>query len=412
MKNYIRLFTLAAGFAAFTTACDESYLEYDALVPHDIDCILNFKDAGAKDAVLYTAEGINTLSYEILKSGARADREASFSMRVMTEAEINEKYAAQQVPYYIIPYEIEGSTTNSIDVTMAADESYKKVNVKVDPTQVSLFIDQKQEANPDKAATMKFVLPVQIYSETDSVNVNNNFAMLTITNVAFPAPENLYLIQPDGSSVKLEETENNVFSISYSHPSEYVEFGSGDYFLCDQSSHSDNATYYRVDAQGKMKLGSRENALQMAAEPYASLSFDFNLSKANLKYVKKFSYWCSVRFGTIFDLPYIGGHKWQGTGYVVKQDPNGWGWSDERYKFVLEFSDGSKEHWGAMGGSKDLPANRSTAEGTDNYYFMEYTTNTGDWDPTWKLHRDFHGGKDVTITLDFTGNPGFHHMTD
>ncbi len=412
MKNYFKIFTLAAGLAAFT-ACDQSYLEYDALVPHSIDCILNMKDAGESNAVLYTADGINTLSFEILKTGARANKSAKMSMRVLTEEEVNLKYAAQQVPYYVIPFEFEGSTGNSVDVELSADETFKFVNVKIDPTAVSLFIDEKQEANPEKAGQMKFVLPVQITSSTDSVSAINNYKCLTITNVAFPAPEQLYLLQPDGTSLQFEEKEDKVYSISFDHPSKYVEFGSGEYFLCDQSRHSDNATYYRIDAQGKMKLGSRENSLKMAKEPYAALTLDFNQSTANLKYVKKFSYWCSVKFGTTFDLAYIGGHKWQGTGWVIKQDPNGWGWSDERYKFVLEYSDGSKDHWGVNGGrSKDIPSNRSTEDGSDSYYEMDYTTNKGDWDPTWKLHRDFHGGKNVTITLDFTRIPAFHHMTE
>lgn len=411
MKNYIKIFTLAAGLATFT-ACDESYLEYDALVPHSIDCILNMKDAGEKNAVLYTANGVNTISFEVLKTGARANKAARMSMRVLSDKEVNQKYAAKLVPYYVIPYQLEGSTGNTVDVEMAADETYKLVNIKVDPTAVSLFIDEKQEANPEKASQMQFVLPVQIYSETDSVSAINNYKCLTITNVAFPAPDQLYLIQPDGSSLKFDETEDNVYSINFDHPSQYVEFGSGDYFLCDQSSHSDNANYYRIDASGKLKLGSRENALQMAKEPYASLTLDFNQSTANLKYVKKFSYYCSVTGKTEFDLRYIGNHMWQGTGWVIKQDPNGWGWSDERYKFILEFSDGSKQHWGAEGGSKDLPANRSTENGSDSYYNMELTTNEGQWDPTWKLHNDFHGGKDVSITLNFSRIPAFHYMTE
>lgn len=411
MKNYFKIFTMAAaGLAAFT-ACDESYLEYEALVPHNIDCIVNLKDAGETNGVLYTAEGINTISYEVLKTGARSNKAAKFTMRVLSEAEVNEKYAAQLVPYFVIPYELEGGEGDKVEVEMAADESFKAINVKVDPTAVSLFIDQKQEANPEKAAQMRFVLPVQIYSTTDSVSAINNYKCLTITNVAFPAPDQLYLIQPDGSSLQFAEDEDNVFSVSFDHPSQYLEFGSGDYYLCNQSSHSSDATYYRIDATGKMKLGSRENSLQMAAEPYAALTLDFNQSTANLKYVKKFSYFCSITNKLEFDLRYVGNHQWQGTGWVIKQDPNGWTWSDERYKFVCEYSDGTTEHWGPQGGnSKDVPNNPSNAEGTDSYFYMEKTTNTSQWDPTWKLYQDFHGGKNVTITLNFTGTPGFHHM--
>lgn len=392
MKNYFKIFTMAAaGLAAFT-ACDESYLEYEALVPHNIDCIVNLKDAGEANGVLYTAEGINTISYEVLKTGARSNKAAKFTMRVLSEAEVNEKYAAQLVPYYVIPYELEGGEGDKVEVEMAADESFKSVNIKVDPAKVSMFIDEKQEANPEKAAQMKFVLPVQIYSSTDSVSAINNYKCMTITNIAFPAPSQLYALSDDfeDSSIKVMPMvkDGNVFTLSdcWFKNDAQVRF-------CD--NESGNGEYYYINMTGKVKIGEKASVMNGGL---GSVSLDFDRGDASAKYISYFTpFICTYnRNYANFKITYQGNKVYSGEG-MSEWKAEDWSWdnfADTRYKIRAVMSDGTEEEWARHAEAGEVPSdddvNNWTLE-TKHFWMANKGTGQNQWDNgQWKYHSTWH----------------------
>lgn len=422
MKNYFKIFALVAVVASLS-ACDESYMEYDAMVPHNIDCILNMKGAGEANAVLYTDQGINTLSIEVLKTGARANKAAKMKVRVLSDEEVNEKYIAQLIPYHVIPYELEGATGSSIDIEIGADETYKVVNIKVDPTAVSVFMDEKQEANSENASVMKFVLPIQITSETDSVNANNNFKMLNITNVAFPAPEQLYVVSDDfedsnmGGSIKMANVDNT-FSVDDC----WFKNGAEIYF-CDTPDGSNEDGYYYINLTGKVKIGKKTSTL---AGGLSTISLDFDNGEANVKTLEYFApFQCTFNHEySNFKLTYIGGKVYSGVGKNDWKDEN-WSWdnyADTRYKFRAHMSDGTIEEWARHDSAGEVPSdddvNNWSLE-TTHFWMANKGTSYGQWNNgQWKYHKTWHRDdanannidKQLKISVYFSGSTPTHRI--
>ena len=102
------------------------------------------------------------------------------------------------------------------------------------------------------------------------------------------------------------------------------------------------------------------------------------------------------------DFDYVGKGVWS-KNFKMEVDENGV-WRDERYKFVLEFADGSIQHYGADHNDDNRYQNPEKApEG----YFDIQMTKTSEWDGKFKITEDYHR-KNATITVYLNNDKGHY----
>ena len=85
------------------------------------------------------------------------------------------------------------------------------------------------------------------------------------------------------------------------------------------------------------------------------------------------------------DFDYLGNGVWS-KNFKMEVDENG-KWRDERYKFVLEFADGSIQHYGANHNDDSRHQNPDSAP--EGYFDIQMTA-TSEWDGKFKITTDYH----------------------
>ena len=101
------------------------------------------------------------------------------------------------------------------------------------------------------------------------------------------------------------------------------------------------------------------------------------MASATIREIKSLGLFFCPNNNIMFDLPYAGNGEFSGVGVVAfKQE--GWG-RDERYKFLMEYADGTKQFWGTKNGTDSRPG--GLAMDDPYYYIME--TGNNQWDDKW-----------------------------
>ena len=94
------------------------------------------------------------------------------------------------------------------------------------------------------------------------------------------------------------------------------------------------------------------------------------------------------------DFDYLGNGKWSKNFKMVVDNENGT-WNDDRYKFVLEFADGSIQHYGA---NHNDDTRYDSPETASEGYFDVQMTATSEWDGKFKITNGYHR-KWATVTV-------------
>lgn len=162
-----------AGCLVALAACDESKYDLDQLTPQEYYKILYVKDGGEQALSLYDTTEDYVYTFSVVKGGALPELSANADVKVLNQTELDAEYGTG--------YTLLSSNMYSIDVThieLTADKPYQQVNVAFKPQAIKALMEDD--------ADLKLVLPLQVVSETDSINANLNDAFLAIEDVVMP----------------------------------------------------------------------------------------------------------------------------------------------------------------------------------------------------------------------------------
>lgn len=169
---------LLAGTLLLLGACDESKYELDNLVPEQYHKVLYVKNSGKQQVTLYDTGEDYKYTFSILKSGSDPSLTANVDIHVLTQEELDTKYSTPEA----VNYKLIGTDCYSIEAThldFSANDRYKPVNVLLNPENIKTAI----ATNPSAV----WVLPLQVMSESDSINSEKDELFLQITGVITPS---------------------------------------------------------------------------------------------------------------------------------------------------------------------------------------------------------------------------------
>ena len=195
---------LLMGGLVLLGACSESKYDLDQLVPEEYHKILYVNNSGKQDFTLYDTDEDNKYVLSVIKSGS--DPSLTAKVSVLTQAELDKEYSEPEGTNY----KLIGENCYSLDATtldFSSADRYKLVNIFLKPQSVKAFMETDPEA--------VWVLPLQLTSETDSINAEKNELFLKLTGVITPA------IGFTNSAVEVKQLEYG----SISTFTEKVKFG-------------------------------------------------------------------------------------------------------------------------------------------------------------------------------------------
>lgn len=185
---------IASGLLALmaaATSCDK----YDIYDDQYGDVLL-IKDGGEKSLTLYSTDDYADTYISVMKSGHSPERESNATLRLMSEADFNEY---KDINYgsttddngNIIHFEglkivdpslydlldSEGNVVSSISHKFSgSNDRYFGATLRVKSRE---FADWIRAKSADETSSANFVIPIGLYSETDSVNEYNNVLVFT-----------------------------------------------------------------------------------------------------------------------------------------------------------------------------------------------------------------------------------------
>lgn len=169
----ILFYTLLNLFALFIVcSCTNSEYSLDNLVPFQYHKIVYFKNGGEQNLSLYTTQTNYKDSLIIIKAGSDPSLTAGVKVNVMTQAEVDSIYSnVEGVDYKVIPQDAY-SFDNGQEIAFGKNETGKYLSLTLNPVKI---YDQIT-ADPDA----KYIVPLQLVSEKDSVNSDLDKCLLII----------------------------------------------------------------------------------------------------------------------------------------------------------------------------------------------------------------------------------------
>lgn len=140
---------------------------YDDLIPSQYHKILSIKDTGELDLTLYNTGEDGVYSLTVMKGGSVAEISAQAEISVMSEAELNAYSEDVGKAYNLLPsslYEIIDPT-----VSIGTKEKYQIKDISFKTSDIHGLL--KEDAS-------NYVLPVVLWSKTDSVNAEKNLVLI------------------------------------------------------------------------------------------------------------------------------------------------------------------------------------------------------------------------------------------
>lgn len=172
-KNTIYL----AGCLILLSACNNSKYDLENLVPQEYHKILYVNNSGKQEMTLYDTGENYTYTLSVIKSGSDPTQTANAQINILSQEEVDQLYSIPEAVNYKVLSE-ESFSLETDNLVFTSEDHSKLVNVSVNSTKVKELI----ENNPDA----KWVLPLRVTSQTDSVNAEKNELFLQITGVVTP----------------------------------------------------------------------------------------------------------------------------------------------------------------------------------------------------------------------------------
>lgn len=158
-------------------ACTDSDYELSKIVPEEYHKILYVNNSGKQLLTLYDTGSDQQYTISIFKSGSDPTLTAHAAISVMPQDQIDEEYSIPEgVDYSLIGEECYSLETT--EVNFGSSDRYKLINVFFKPQQVK----ETMESNPDKV----WVLPLQVTSDTDSINAEKDEIFIELEAVLSP----------------------------------------------------------------------------------------------------------------------------------------------------------------------------------------------------------------------------------
>ncbi|MDE6535410.1 MAG: hypothetical protein K2K82_05300 [Muribaculaceae bacterium] len=181
---------IASGLLALmaaATSCDK----YDIYDDQYGDVML-IKDGGDVDMDVYSTDDYADRYISVVKGGHSPERTAQANLRVMTPEDFN-KYVEDNIGenfsglgivdgslYDLI--DANGNATKSIDYTFTGEnDRYFGATLRVKSSEYCKWY--RSEEVQAQLADKQFIIPIGLYSETDSVNEYNNVLMVTLNDL-------------------------------------------------------------------------------------------------------------------------------------------------------------------------------------------------------------------------------------
>lgn len=169
---------LMVGYLFILAACDDSKYDLENIVPDEYHKILYVKNSGKQEITLYDVEDDYKYALSILKAGSEPEQTASANIRVLSQAEVDSKYSdPEAIDYKIISQDAYSLETTEINFSSA--ERYKLVTVAMKSQIIKAILENEP--------TSKWVLPLELVSETDSINSENSELFLVLADVVSPS---------------------------------------------------------------------------------------------------------------------------------------------------------------------------------------------------------------------------------
>lgn len=168
---------LLTGSLVLLGACSESKYELQNLVPDEYHKIMYVNNSGKQEVTLYDTEADNHYTFSVFKAGSDPDQTANVSVGILTQTEVDSEYSEPEG----VNYKVISADCYSLDATNLAfstADRYKLVNISLKPQNVKTIM----ETDPSAV----WVLPLQLTSDTDSINADKNGLFLQISGVITP----------------------------------------------------------------------------------------------------------------------------------------------------------------------------------------------------------------------------------
>ena len=261
------IYFIIISFFLTLNACDNSEYDLENQVPERFHKIIYLNLTGKQDLTLYKTEDDNMYAFSVIKGGSDPALPAEADVRVMTQAEVDEEYSTLEgVNYKVIDSNCYSFENNRL--SFAPEEEYKLVTVSLNPTRILKSI----EGNP----AARWVLPIYLSSETDSININKRelFLQLTVvtptigfTSSDFPIKSYTYGRVPEEiiDSLGFKLDTNNKWNIT-------CRFGlNSDYLTSYNRQHRSvfqliPETAYNFAESMSLALGSRQTQLAVSVK--------------------------------------------------------------------------------------------------------------------------------------------------
>lgn len=397
MKKLMGMFIFAATLLGMS-ACSESEYDIDNLIPDKYNKILYLKDSGEQSIVLQNEEPTYTKNVSVIKGGAIPTMEAQVNISVMEQDDIDAKWSnLTGRPHLLLPTDCYELSVSSIN--FAAEDMFRNFAVTFNTPQIVQFID-RMKAEPqyqDQKDYLKYVLPLMVTgaSESDSINAQKNIILFSIDNIAFSAPEKLYLI---GKGVM--EIDNSIeFSKSGNTFVTTAKLDRGDIYLCDAASEATAKNFYTITKKGKLELGKSVYNASVTGINKLEVNFDkSNVTTTSFGDIEYFApYQCTLnKEYSNFKIVYQGSGVFSGEG-LSEWKAEGWSWdnyADTRYKLRAHMVNGTVEEWARHDSAKDTPSDDDVYNWsleTTHFWMANKGTGQGQWsNGQWKYHYSWH----------------------
>lgn len=405
MRKFLKYLTVVAGMFTMI-ACSESEYEIPNLIPDEYNKILYFLDSGEQSVTLSNEESNKSFRTSIVKAGADPTALADVKLEVMTQEQVDEKWSKLTGrPHYLLTPDCYNISETSL--SYAANDMYKAFTVTFNTSAVIDFIAEKKASYPDDVEYMKYVLPIKAIgvNEDDSINSQKNYVLYSIDNIAFSAPDQLYLIGEgvleNGNSIQLIKS-NNIFSGT-------LKLGSDDIYVCDGPDVNTAANFYTITSKGKLELG--KSVYNSSVKGICKMDFNFDKSAVITTGFGEIDYFvpfqCTYnREYKDFKIKYVGGGVFSGEGLSEWKSEN-WSWdnyADTRYKIRAHMLNGTVEEWARHDSANEVPSDNDVYNWsleTTHFWIANKGTGQGQWaNGQWKYHYSWHHDGTTGFTQD------------
>ncbi len=197
MNKYIATFTsFIATIILFS--CNDG-LDTDTMYPDKYGCVLYLNNADIVNKhTLYTLKDTDVIPISIIKSGFNEKAAVKAKLNLLSQAALDAFNSTSGTNYVLLPESC--YSLNDLDINFTSSDRYIIKDLSVNVRKIEELINQSGET---------YALPIELTSETDSVNVYKNILYIQPEvknmNIGFKIEEDLFplFLSKEGGKIEL-----------------------------------------------------------------------------------------------------------------------------------------------------------------------------------------------------------------